>query len=125
MTAGVYVAGLRDITRSLEQAGVDVEELKDVMGTVAAEAATTMQGFVPTRSGRLRDSVRGNRAKGKAIVTIGGARVPYARAIQYGWAARNIQPARFIEKTDAVMETRAVQLLEDGWGDIAERHGLA
>ena len=124
MTAGVYVAGLRDITRSLEGAGVDVEELKDVMGTVAAEAATTMQGFVPTRSGRLRDSVRGNRAKGKAIVSIGGARVPYASPIQYGWAARNIKPARFIEKTDAVMETRAVQLLEAGWSAIAERHGL-
>ena len=122
--AGVYVNGLRDITRSLEAAGVDVEELKDVMGTVAAEAADTMRGFVPTRSGRLRDSVRGNRAKGKAVVSIGGARVPYASPIQYGWAARNIKPAHFIEKTDAVMETRAVQLLEDGWGAIAERHGL-
>lgn len=123
-TPGVYIDGLRETTRALEAAGVEVDELKDVMATVAAEAADTMRGFVPTRSGRLRDSVRGNRAKGAAIVSVGGARVPYASPIQYGWAARNIKPARFIEKTDAVMETRAVTLLEDGWNAIAERHGL-
>lgn len=122
---GVHVAGLREITRSMERAGIEVEELKDVMGGIAAAAADVLQSFVPTRSGRLRDSVRGNRAKGKAIVTFGGARVPYARAIQYGWPAHNIKPARFIEKTDAVMETRAVEMLETGWGQIAERNGLA
>lgn len=122
---GVHVAGLREITQGLERAGVEVEELKDVMGGIAAEAARVMQGFVPTRSGRLRDSVRGNRAKGKAIVTIGGARVPYARPIQYGWPAHNIKPARFVERTDEVMETRSVELLEQGWAAIAERNGLA
>lgn len=124
-TSGIAVSGLREFTRNLERAGVDVEELKDVMGRVASEAADTMQPFVPSRSGKLRASVRGNRAKGKAVVTIGTARVPYAAAIQYGWPARNIKPARFVERTDAVMEDRAVQLLEEGWGDIAERHGLA
>jgi hypothetical protein len=122
---GVHVAGLREFTRGLEKAGVEVEDLKDVMGGIAAEASRVMQGLVPTRSGRLRDSVRGNRAKGKAIVTFGGARVPYARPIQYGWPAHNIKPARFIERTDDVMETRAVEMLEDGWAQITERNGLA
>jgi hypothetical protein len=122
---GVHVAGLRELTRGLEKAGVEVEELKDVMGGIATEAARVMQGFVPTRSGRLRDSVRGNRAKGKALVTIGGARVPYARPIQYGYPSRNIKPARFIERTDDVMETRAVEMLEEGWAQITQRNGLA
>lgn len=121
---GVHVEGLRETTRALEQAGVDVDDLKDVMATIASEAAETMARFVPVQSGRLRDSVRGNRAKGKAVVAIGGARVPYAAPINYGWRRRNIRPADFIARTDAVMETRAVQLLEDGWNDIAERHGL-
>lgn len=122
---GIHVAGLREITRGMERAGVEVEDLKDVMGGIAAEAARVMQGFIPKRSGRLRDSARGNRAKGKAIVTVGGARVPYARAIQYGWPAHHIKPARFVERTDDVMETRAVEMLEDGWATIAERNGLA
>lgn len=124
-TSGVYITGLREITRGMERAGVDVEDLKDVMGRVATEAADTMQPFVPARSGKLRASVRGNRAKGKAIVTIGTARVPYAAVIQYGWPRRGIRGAGFVEKTDRVMDTRAASILEAGWGEIAERHGLA
>jgi len=123
--SGVYVSGLREITRGFEKAGVDVEELKDVMGKVASEAADSMQAFVPTRTGALRASVRGNRAKGKAVVTAGKARVPYAAPIQWGWAKRGIKPAKFVERTDDVMETRSVQILEQGWADIAERNGLA
>lgn len=121
---GIYVEGLRETTRAMEKAGVDLEELKDVMGMVAAEAADVMKGFIPTRSGKLRDSARGNRAKGAAIVTVGSARLPYAKVIQYGWPAHNIKPARFVERTDEVMETRAAQLLEDGWEQIAQRNGL-
>lgn len=123
---GVYVHGLRDITRAMERAGVEVDDLKDVMGSIAAEAAEVMAAFVPLGpTGRLRASVRGNRAKGKAVVSIGGARVPYAGAINYGWRRRNIRPSDFIARTDEVMETRAVQMLEDGWSAIAERNGLA
>lgn len=123
---GVSVEGLREVTRGLEAAGVDVDELKDVMGSIAAEAAGVMANFIPLGpTGRLRASVRGNRAKGKAVVTVGGARVPYARVIQYGWPRRGIEAARYVERTDAVMETRAVEMLEDGWSAIAERHGLA
>lgn len=124
-SAGIAVSGLRELTRGLEKAGVDVEELKDVMGRVADEAADTMRPLVPVKSGKLRASVRPNRAKGKAIVTVGTARVPYAAPIQYGWSARGIKPSRFVERTDQAMETRAVELLEQGWADIAERHGLA
>jgi hypothetical protein len=121
----VHIQGLRDITRAMEKAGVEVEELKEVMGGVAAEAAQTMQRYVPTRTGALRASVRGNKAKGKAVVTAGKARVPYAGPIQYGWRARGIRPAMYVERTDSVMDTRAPEMLEDGWARIAERHGLA
>jgi hypothetical protein len=122
---GVHVEGLREITRAMERAGVDVEELKDVMGSIAAEASRVMQGFTPTRTGALRNSIRGNRAKGKAEVTAGKARVPYAAPIFYGWPKRNIKPSRTIERTDEVMDDRVAQMLADGWNEIAKRHGLA
>lgn len=123
-SSGVYITGLREMTRAMEKAGVDVEELKDVMGDIATEATRVMQPYIPSKSGALRASARGNRAKGKAVVTIGKARTPYAAPIQWGWPRRNIKPARFVERTDEVMETKVVQMLEQGWTKIAERHGL-
>lgn len=122
--AGTYIQGLREITRGLERAGVDVEEMKDVMAEIATKATNVMQPFIPQRTGALRASARGNRAKGKALVTIGKARTPYAAAIQWGWPARHIKPAGFVGKTDAAMETIAPQMLEAGWAKIAERNGL-
>ncbi|RYB91000.1 hypothetical protein EUA93_18875 [Nocardioides oleivorans] len=122
---GVHVAGLNETTRAFEKAGVDVEELKDAMGAVAAEGADVMQGFIRKGATRkLHDSVRGNRAKGRAIVTAGRARVQYAGPQIYGWPRRNIKPSRTIEQTDAVMEQRAPELLEQGWEEIAKRNGL-
>lgn len=124
-TTGVYVEGLRETVRALEKAGVDVEEMKDVMGAIAAQAAHVMQGFVPRgKTGKLADSTRGNRAKGKALVTVGKARVPYAQPINYGWAKRGIRAADFTGKTDDVMDTRAADMLAAGWDDIARRNGL-
>lgn len=123
-SGGVHIEGLRETTRAMEKAGVDVEDLKEVMGRIATEASDTMQGFMPHRSGALRASTRGNRAKGKAIVMVGKARVPYAGPIAYGWKARGIRPGTFIQRTDRVMETRAPALLEEGWQLITEKYGL-
>lgn len=121
---GVYVTGLKATTKALVAAGVDLEDLKDVMGEVAAEAADTLRPLLPTKSGALHNSVRGNRAKGVALVTIGKARVPYAGPIIYGWPARGIRPSGAIDRTDAVMEHRAPEILERGWARIAEKNGL-
>ncbi|MCA1984794.1 hypothetical protein [Nocardioides nematodiphilus] len=121
---GVYVQGLREITRAMEKAGVDVEELKDAMGAVSDRAATVMRPFIPTRTGALRATAHGNRAKGKAVVTIGRGRVKYAGPINYGWPKRSIRAAKFTDKTDDVMSKEAPRILEEGWNKIAERHGL-
>lgn len=121
----VHIEGLREMTRAMEKAGIEVEDLKEAMHQVAAEATRVMQPHIPTRSGKLRNSARPNKAKGKAVVTIGRATVPYAGPIQYGWRKRNIKPARYVEKTDAVMDTRAAEILEDGWDTITRKHGLS
>lgn len=121
---GIHVDGLRETSNALVAAGADVEDLKDVLGSIAAEAADTMRGYVPVgsvlRKGRahVRDTIRGNRAKGAAIVTIGGAKAPHAHVL------RASHPSKFVEKTDTHMETRAVDLLTEGWSEIAKRNGL-
>jgi hypothetical protein len=109
---GLRVEGLTAMVRHFQQMGADVEDLKVAFSSVADEGARVMRGFVPTRSGRLQASIRGNRAKSKAVVTVGRASVPYAGPIQWGWPARNIAPAGFFEKTDQVMNGKAVDLLE-------------
>lgn len=122
---GIHVDGLKETTAALVAAGADVEDLKDVLGSVASEAADTMRGYVPVgsvlqpRRAHVRDTIRPNRAKGAAIVTIGGAKAPHAQVL------RASHPSRFVEKTDTHMETRAVEILTDGWNEIAKRNGLS
>lgn len=122
--AGVRVEGLRDIVKQMQRAGVALDDLKDVFGEIAATAAQEMQSNTPSDSGRLRASVRGSRAKDRAVVTAGRARVKYAGPIFYGWPKRNIRGSRTIERTDAAMETRLVPMLEDGLQAILRKNDL-
>lgn len=120
----VEVEGLRGLVRDLTDAGVEVDDLKDVFAAVAAEAAATALDFTPKKSGALRASIRGNRAKDRAVVTFGKARVPYAGPIFYGWPKRNITGSRTIAKTDEIMSTTAPQLLDKGLDAILAKYGL-
>lgn len=122
---GIEVDGLKETTKALLAAGAELDDLKDVLGGIATEAADTMRGYVPVgsatpRKGRahVRDTIRPNRAKGAAIVTIGGAKAPHAQVL------RASHPSKFVEKTDTAMEGRAVEMLTEGWEEIAKRNGL-
>ena len=88
----VRVVGLSTLTRTMREAEVDVEDLKDVNEAIARLAALAIRSEAPSRSGRLASSVRGNRAKGKAAVRLGGARIPYAGPVHWGWPTRPSHP---------------------------------
>lgn len=124
-TVGFKVTGLSEVVRDLTRLGLEVDDLKGAFSKVASEGARVMGGFVPVRSGRLRGSVRGNKAKSKAVVMVGRASVPYAGPIQWGWAARGIAPSGFFQKTDAVMTPRALQMLEAEINKQIAAKGLA
>lgn len=125
MAEGTYVEGLRQTIKSLEALGVDLEDIKDSMAQIAAEAARVAAQHAPSDSGALRASIRGNRAKGKAVVTAGKARVPYAGAINYGWRARGIRGVGFMQAADRVVGPRAVEILEDGINRRIQDRGFA
>jgi hypothetical protein len=107
---GLRVQGLAAALRDLQRLEAEFDDPKTAMSRIADEGSRVMAGFMPVRTGRLRNSRRPSRAKSRANVTVG---VSYAGPIQWGWAARNIEPASFFEATDRVMDTRAVQLLEE------------
>lgn len=120
----IAVEGLREMIRDLQKVGVEVEDLKEVFGSIAAKAADVASGYVKSKSGALAASVRGNRAKGKAVVTAGRARVQYAGAINYGWPRRNIRGQMFLQKADKVMETTAPEMFEEGISKILQEMGF-
>ena len=136
---GVEIDGLNGALRALRQLGVAAADLKEVFGPIATESRNVMAGFVESASGALERTLRGNRATNKAIVRGGGARVPYAGAVQWGWGRGNsefktgayatgikgsFEGQHFFEKTDAVMEPRAEQMLIDGINDLIQKYDL-
>lgn len=123
-TGGVRVVGLKETVRSLEAFGADVTDLKDVMQPVATRAAEFARGHVDSDSGGLAGTVRGNRAKGKAVVTAGRASVRYAGVQNYGWPRRNIPAQDFFGQTDRYMEPVAYGMFQAGVDDLISRKGL-
>lgn len=120
----IAVEGLRGLNRDLLNVGVEVGDLKDVYGEIARVGAETAADFAPAKSHALEQTIRGNRAKGKAVITAGRARVRYAGPINYGWPKRNIEGAQFLAKADKVMEEKAPQMLEDGITAVLGRNGF-
>lgn len=124
MPGSVRVEGLTKTLKALERFGVEVDDLKDVMAGIAEKGARLAEKYAPKRSGALARTVRGNRARGKAVVAAGKARVPYAGAINYGWKKRGIQPALFMQRADQELAPEAVRMLEDGLTEVVRKAGL-
>lgn len=124
-TYGFKVTGLTKVTRDLEALGLEVDDLKDAFSEIAAEGAEVAAGFAPKRSGALAASIRGNRAKSKAVVIAGGKRnAPYAGPINYGWPKRGIAPSLFMQKADEAMRPKALDALEAAINQKIRSKGL-
>lgn len=134
----VKVEGLNRVVRDLQKTGADVLDLKAVFSEIAAEGAHIAARFAPARSGKLKATIRGNKAKNRAQIIAGRAKVPYAGAINYGWKTGHagkprrgggwplgIAPAHFLAKADAELQERAPQMMEDGLSRIIEGNDLS
>lgn len=102
MAKAVRITGHREARRRIGRIVDDLDqkaargELK-VMNQEAAEiVAGRAQSLVPVRTGTLRDTIRAAGAQKSGRVRAGFKRVPYAGAIHFGWAARNIDPNTFL-----------------------------
>lgn len=104
----VKVEGLREVQRRLKALETDTADLKAANAAAAAIVATAAATRAPRRSGKLAASVHGNRAAGRATVLGGGALVPYAGPIHWGWPSRGIEGQPFIQS--AAVATEAVWL---------------
>lgn len=104
--------------------GLEVEDLKEAFGSLAASGAATASSFAPRDSGALAGSFRGNKAKNKAVVSAGGGRVVYAGVQNYGWSRRNIPATSFMQKADAKLQPEAIDRIEAAINAAIARRGL-
>lgn len=94
--SGIKIQGLREISRALNNIGVPKTAIKEAAKESAELVLNEAKSLVPVRSGKLRNSIRlGATAAGKVTIRAGGARVPYANPIHWGWFKRNIKPQPF------------------------------
>jgi phage gpG-like protein len=94
----------------MKRAGEDLGQLSDAHAETAAYVAGAANAAAPRRSGTLAATVRGNRAKTSAVIKAGGAAVPYAGVIHWGWPRHNITANPFM--TDTAKST------EPAWTEI-------
>jgi hypothetical protein len=94
----VTIKGVNEVIRSLKQYQGAVDDLKDANAAIGNKVAVTAKATAPYLSGRLAGTVRANRAMKKVQIKAGGAAVPYAGVIEYGWPARNIEAQPFLRR---------------------------
>lgn len=105
----LQVEGARRLRQTLEQAGLDVQDLKDAHAAVARTVEQRARPATPQRTGALAGSLRSSGTKGAAVVRAGRARVPYAGPIHWGWPRRHITAQPWIYE--------AAQQTEPVWQD--------
>lgn len=116
-----YVSGLRETVRSLEKVGIDAADMKAVFESIGDMVRAEAARLAPRRTGRLADSIKPSKTKNKAAVRAGGARVPYAGAINYGWKAHGIAPALFLQRAIDANTDRAIDMMESGLDEIIRK----
>jgi HK97 gp10 family phage protein len=121
----IRITGLSELRRDLKTLGVDLEDLKAAMAKLADMGAQAAIGHVPKRSGALAGSIRGNRAKSKAVVTAGRGRTSqYAGIINYGSPGRGIAAQPFMQQADRDVAPKVVPTLTADIDRLIRQRGL-
>lgn len=118
----VRVEGLRSTLRKMSEAGADATDMKALMHEIGMLVVN--DAAPPRVSGALAGSMRAGRGKTKAVVRAGGAKVPYAGVIHYGWPARNIKPQPFLLDALQRQRSNALGKLEEGIQEILRKNDL-
>lgn len=106
--AVVEVEGAKELRRTLKQAGADMSDFTQANRDAAAIASTAAAARAPRRTGALAASVRAGASRTQGVIRAGGARVPYAGPIHWGWPARHISANPFATMAASATEPQWV-----------------
>lgn len=122
----IYVRGIRETVRALENAGADAQDLKAVFeraGAVVRQAAK-----VPNKTGKLERSVRVTKTKNKSAIRAGGKRVPYAVANHYGrnypTTGNKVEGTFFFRDAIATKRGQVLKIIVDGLEKLFKKYDL-
>jgi hypothetical protein len=94
---GFEVEGLHKMRRALIKLDDAARDDFKQAGYQAAQIVVNeAKRLVPVRSGKLGKTIRAHKVVSGAKVSAGRTTVPYAGAIHFGWARRNIRPNPFL-----------------------------
>lgn len=117
----VKIEGARELRRTLKRAGVDVEDMKDANAAAGNIVAAAGRVSAPRRSGRLGGTVRASRAAASATVRAGGAAVPYAGVIHWGWPGHHISAQPWLSEAATRTEATWLAAYEAGVAKVLDR----
>jgi hypothetical protein len=113
MAETVAIEGLDQLVRTMRKAGRDLSDLKAASQKAAQTVAQWGAVTAPRRTGTLGASVRGRGVANKAYIAAGGAAVPYAGVIHWGWPGHHIAAQPWL--------SQAAQDTEPAWSADYER----
>jgi HK97 gp10 family phage protein len=123
------IEGAREVQRELRGLGDDTKnELKPVHLKAAQIVADAAARKAPTRTGRLRESVRAAARISGGRVVFGGGRgrmgIEYGGPIHFGWVDRRIQPQPFVYDVLDVRRQEVLNVYADEMQKLIKRHDL-
>lgn len=114
----------RAVRAALAQLSDGLDDLEPGWSRVADRMRAAARPRTPVKSGRLLGDVAAIVRGDGVDFTAGGPGVPYAGVINFGWPARNIRPAGFMEAAEQAAEDGAAGDLSAAVTSLIRRVGL-
>lgn len=110
MTGSAVEVVDRGVSRALVELRRRLDDLEATWEQIGGRVVEVVSPFVPVESGALVDDLKAEPVDGGIRVVVGEG-VPYAGVINYGWDARNIEAAGFMDKAGPALEQIAPEEL--------------
>ncbi len=121
-TVTVRVEGLTRTVRALNRAGAGPEDMRDAYARIATAVEPDYARHTPVKTGKLKGNYRIGRPKGRSVLYVGSAAVPYAGPVNYGRDGKT--GAQYVAKGDVTAGPKATGLLDDELSRIYTQLGL-
>lgn len=117
----IRVEGASRLRSTARKAADDLQDLKGAHAAAAGVVVPAAEGRAPKVSGSLAASGRGSGTKTMAVVRFGGAAVPYANPIHWGWPARGIPANPFVSEAAQATQPTWMPLYEHAVETVLDR----
>lgn len=118
----IKVVGLNKAIRELKDLGVPAKEVAQAGFEAGQLVANEARSLVPVRSGALKNSIRVGKQQRRVLVRAGGAKVPYANPIHWGWFKRGIAPNEFFGRAIGEKIDQIYKAYFDGLQDLLDKY---